>query len=81
MQQLVVGRGWGHTTADMMDKVDPRNLQEGAMLLSRMLLRMATQEDKIAEHTSLEKIIEHLEKTGMKQTLEIQKKWQPDSPR
>lgn len=81
MQQLVVGRGWGHTTADMMDKVDPRNLQEGAMLLSRMLLRMATQEDKIAEHTSLEKIIEHLEKTGMKQTLEIQKKWHPDSPR
>jgi Zn-dependent M28 family amino/carboxypeptidase len=57
MQQLVVGRGWGHTTADMMDKVDPRNLQEGAMLLSRMLLRMATQEDKIAEHTILEKII------------------------
>jgi Zn-dependent M28 family amino/carboxypeptidase len=81
MQQLVVGRGWGHTTADMMDKVDPRNLQEGAMLLSRMLLRMTTQKEKIAEHTSIENIIEHLKETGMKKILEIQKKWHPDSPR
>jgi len=81
IQQLVVGRGWGHTTADMMDKVDTRNLQEGSMLLVRMLLRMATQEAKIAEHTDLEEIIEHLEKTGMKKTLEIQRKWHPDSPR
>jgi Zn-dependent M28 family amino/carboxypeptidase len=81
MQQLVVGRGWGHTTADTMDKVDPRNLQEGSMLMARLLLRLATQEDKIAEHTSLDKIVRHLEVTGMRKTLEIQKKWHPDSPR
>jgi hypothetical protein len=81
MQQLVVGRGWGHTTADMMDKVDTRNLQEGTMLLVRMLLRMATEERKLAKHTKLDEIIKHLEKTGMKKTLEIQKKWHPDRPR
>jgi len=81
MRQLVQGRGWGHTTADCMDKVDPRNLQEGTMLMARLLLRMATQRKKIAKHTPLKKIVKHLEKTGMKKTLEIQLKWHPDSPR
>ena len=81
MRQLVQGRGWGHTTADCMDKVDPRNLQEGAMLMARLLLRMATQRKKIAKHTPLKKILGYLEKSGMKKTLEIQLKWHPDSPR
>jgi len=81
MRQLVQGRGWGHTTADYMDKVDPRNLQEGTMLMARLLLRLATQRKRIAKHTSLTKIVRHLEKTGMKKTLEIQLKWHPESPR
>ena len=81
IQQLIVGRGWGHTTADMMDKVDPRNLQEGAMLQARLLLRLATQEEKLADHTPLEEIVARLEASGMRRTLEVQKKWHPDSPR
>lgn len=81
MRQLVQGRGWGHTTADYMDKVDPRNLQEGTMLMARLLLRLATQTKKIAKHTPLKKIVRSLEKSGMKKTLEIQLKWHPDSPR
>jgi Zn-dependent M28 family amino/carboxypeptidase len=76
-QRMIVGRGWGHTTADTMDKVDHRNLEEGAMVIVRLLLQMANQEEKIAEHTSLDKIINHLEKTGMRRILEIQKKWHP----
>ncbi len=80
-RQIIEGRGWGHTSADTMDKVDPRNLQEGAMIMARLLIRLATQEEEIAEHTSLDRIISHLEKTGMKKTLEIQKKWHPDKPR
>jgi Iap family predicted aminopeptidase len=80
-ESLIVGRGWGHTTADMMDKVDPRNLQEGAMVLARLMLRLANQEEEIAEHTPLDEIIEHLEKTGMRKNLEIQKKWHPNSVR
>ncbi|MBA7627616.1 Aminopeptidase YwaD [subsurface metagenome] len=81
MRQLVQGRGWGHTTADYMDKVDPRNLQEGTMLMARLLLRLATQRKRIAKHTSLTKIVRHLERTGMRKTLEIQLKWHPESPR
>jgi hypothetical protein len=79
--RLIVGRGWGHTTADMMDKVDPRNMQEGVMVLVRLVLRLANEEGKIAEHNSLDDIIAHLEKAGMKKTLEIQKKWHPHSTR
>jgi hypothetical protein len=63
----------------MMDKVDPRNLQEGVMVIARLVLRLASQEEKIADHTPLEEIIERLEKNGMKKTLEIQKKWHPHS--
>jgi len=37
--------------------------------------------DKIAEHTPLNKIVEHLEATGMRKTLEVQRKWHPDTPR
>jgi Zn-dependent M28 family amino/carboxypeptidase len=81
MRQLVQGRGWGHTSADYMDKVDPRNLQEGTMLMARLLLRLATQRKKIANHTPIEKIVKYLEAIGMKETLEIQLKWHPMSPK
>jgi hypothetical protein len=64
-----------------MDKVDPRNLQEGAMLLARLLVRLAGREEKIVEHTPFEKIAKTLEETGMRKTLEIQKKWHPESIR
>jgi Zn-dependent M28 family amino/carboxypeptidase len=80
-QRLIVGRGWGHTTADTMDKVDHRNLQEGAMVAARLLLRLANQEEKLAMPTPLEKIIEHLDKKKMIKNLEIQKKWHPQSVR
>ena len=76
-RDIIVGRGWGHTSADTMDKVDPRNLQEGAMVMARLLLRLANQEERIAEHTPLEDIVKHLEETGMRKTLEKEKKWHP----
>jgi hypothetical protein len=65
----------------MMDKVDPRNLQEGVMVIARLVLRLANQEEKIADHTPLEEIIARLEKAGMKRTLEVQRKWHPHTTR
>ena len=38
------GRGWGHTTADTRDKVDPRNLREHGMLTA-LLVRALTLTD------------------------------------
>jgi hypothetical protein len=81
VRQLIEGRGWGHTTADSMDKVDSRDLLEGATMMTRLLLRLATQKEKIAEFTPIKEVIENLEKTGMKKNLEIQMKWHPESPR
>lgn len=76
-RQKIKGRGWGHTQADMMDKVDTRNLQESAMIIGRLLLRFANKKEKPAEHTSFQDIVTHLENTGRKEILEIQKKWPP----
>jgi hypothetical protein len=81
LRQLVEGRGWGHTTADYMDKVDHRNLQEGTMLMARLLLRLATQRKRIAKHTPFKMIVKYLEQSGMRETLVMQLKWHPESPR
>ncbi|TAK21351.1 MAG: M20/M25/M40 family metallo-hydrolase [Chloroflexota bacterium] len=37
----MVGRGWGHTAADTVDKVNPKSLQAAAALVARLLLRAA----------------------------------------
>jgi hypothetical protein len=80
-RDLIIGRGWGHTSADTMDKVDPRNLQEGAMVMARLLLRIANQEERIADHTHLEEIVKHLEERGIRKILEKEKKWHPHTVR
>ncbi|UCH01647.1 MAG: M28 family peptidase [Candidatus Bathyarchaeota archaeon] len=80
-QLQTLGRGWGHTSADTMDKVDARNLHEGAMVLGRLLIRLASWNGKIAEHISIEEIVKTLEDTELKKHLEIQKMWHPYSVR
>ncbi len=74
---LAVGRGWGHTAADTMDKVDLRKLYGVATVLAMLLIRLANREDRIAGHTSIYEIIERLEKSEMREILEIQKRWHP----
>ena len=51
------------------------------MVIARLVLRLANQEEKIADHTPLEEIITRLEKAGMKRTLEVQRKWHPHTTR
>jgi Zn-dependent M28 family amino/carboxypeptidase len=41
----LIGRGWGHTTADTVDKVNPKALQATAMTVARLLLRLAYDEE------------------------------------
>ncbi len=45
-RQGMIGRGWGHTEADTVDKVSLRGLQMGAILTARVLLRMSTASDE-----------------------------------
>ncbi len=76
-----MGRGFGHTSADTVDKVDPRGLKEASMLLAQFLLRIANEEKPIAEHTPVEDVLKRLEEKGEAEALRIQKKWHPDTIR
>lgn len=40
------GRGWGHTSADTLDKVDPRNIKENVSLLAQIVLHLSGKLDK-----------------------------------
>jgi Zn-dependent M28 family amino/carboxypeptidase len=50
----LIGRGWGHTAADTVDKVSPKALQASAATAARLLLRIAFDENWPAQHRSRE---------------------------
>jgi Zn-dependent M28 family amino/carboxypeptidase len=76
-----VGRGWTHTTADTLDKVDPKRLKDAAMVLAHSLIHLANDPETIAERTSISDIVKKLEDNGTADILRIQLKWHPDSIR
>ena len=76
-----VGRGWTHTSADTLDKVNPKNLKDAAMVLAHSLIHLANEPDNIAERTPVEEIVRRLEESGMADILRVQLKWHPDSIR
>jgi len=76
-----VGRGWTHTSADTIDKVNPKNLKDAAMVLAHSLIYLANEPGIIAERTPVEEIVKRLEESGMADILRVQLKWHPDSIR
>ena len=76
-----MGRGWGHTPADTVDKVDPRALREASLVLSQFLIRIANEEEFPIKHMEKKKILEYLEEKGVAEQLRVQKKWHPESIR
>lgn len=44
------GRGWGHTAADTLDKLEPRNLTESAILLTELVVEVASADIDITHH-------------------------------
>jgi Zn-dependent M28 family amino/carboxypeptidase len=73
--------GFGHTSADTVDKVDLRGLKESSMVLAQFLLRIVNEEKPLAGHTSVEEILKRLEDEGEAEALRVQKKWYPESIR
>jgi Iap family predicted aminopeptidase len=51
-QPGMVGRGWGHTPADTVDKVNPKALQAAAALTARLLLRTSFDREFPGTHRS-----------------------------
>ncbi|WP_436901171.1 M28 family peptidase [Halovenus halobia] len=56
-------RGWGHTHADTLDKLDARDLRSIALPLAEMVLELAD-EDCSPEHVSSETVLERAREEG-----------------
>lgn len=63
--QGMIGRGWGHTEADTVDKVTRRGLQMGAALAARLLLRLASEEELPVPRRSTDDVRNLLEAAGL----------------
>jgi len=55
------GRGWGHTSADTRDKVDPRNLREHGMLAALLVAELCGREPAAIDHEDLRAAMEDQE--------------------
>jgi len=64
-------RGWGHTKADTIDKVDIRDLRESAANLARILLRMANSEELPFKQKTKGEIKEMLEHYGYDEVMKV----------
>ncbi|OIB58376.1 M28 family peptidase [Natrialba sp. SSL1] len=61
------GRGWGHTSADTRDKVDPRNLREHAILTALLVWELTrTDVSSIAVNELRERLVEQDYEPGMR---------------
>jgi len=70
-----VGRGFGHTKADTLDKVDEVELRESAMVAARLLLRLATRDGSIGRMRTPEEIRQLLLDHDLEEPLRAQGKW------
>lgn len=61
----MIGRGWGHTEADTLDKVSLRGLQMAAALAARLVLRLSEDEEFPGRQRSLEEVRQQLADAGI----------------
>lgn len=66
-------RGWGHTSADTIDKVQPHALYEAAIVAGRVLLRSASRSGPIAKTRSESEVDAILAQHGMEEVLAFMK--------
>jgi Zn-dependent M28 family amino/carboxypeptidase len=70
-----LGRGFGHTRADTLDKVDEVELRESAMLAARLLLRLANHGDPIGRRRTKDQVKQILLDHNLEEPLKAQGKW------
>ncbi|WP_231183580.1 M28 family metallopeptidase [Haladaptatus sp. DYF46] len=71
------GRGWGHTFADTLDKVEVRNLREQAILLTELAVHLASDEFEV-EHKAPAEIADALEAEDQAAGMKIIGDWPYD---
>jgi len=69
-----VGRGWGHTYADTLDKLDPRDLREQAILVTELVVELADDDTEVA-HRPPESIAEQLEAENLAAGMRVVGDW------
>ncbi|MEF8851385.1 MAG: M28 family peptidase [Haloarculaceae archaeon] len=68
------GRGWGHTRADTLDKLERRNLREQAVLIAELVVTLASDDVEI-DHRDPEDIAEQLEDEDLAESMQITGDW------
>jgi Zn-dependent M28 family amino/carboxypeptidase len=68
-KSALVGRGWGHTEADTVDKADLRGLQMAAVLTARILLQVASDPDFPGRRRSREEVLAQVREAGLEERL------------
>jgi Zn-dependent M28 family amino/carboxypeptidase len=71
------GRGWGHTYADTIEKLEPRTLREQAILLTEYVVALA-REDVTVEHREREEIAADLDAQDLAEGMRITGDWPYD---
>ncbi|MFU8866841.1 M28 family peptidase [Natronococcus sp.] len=69
-----VGRGWGHTFADTLEKLEKRDLREQAIILTDLVVDLAS-EDRTVEHRSPEEIAADLEAQDLAEGMRVTGDW------
>ncbi|MXV64083.1 M28 family peptidase [Natronorubrum sp. JWXQ-INN-674] len=72
-----VGRGWGHTFADTLEKIEQRDLREQAVLLTDLVVHLA-REDVIVEPRTPDAIAADLEAQDLAEGMRITGDWPYD---
>ena len=68
------GRGWGHTRADTLDKLEVRDLREQAVLLAELVVHLASDDVEIA-HCEPDDIATQLEAEDLAEGMKITGDW------
>ncbi|GAA0196161.1 M28 family peptidase [Haladaptatus pallidirubidus] len=68
------GRGWGHTYADTLDKLESRNLREQAILLTELAVDLARSDVDI-EHRTPEEVAASFEQEGRAEGIKHVGEW------
>jgi len=68
------GRGWGHTGADTLDKLESRNLREQAILLTALVVDLAGDDVSTARKPT-DEIASALEQEGKATGMKITGDW------
>ena len=68
------GRGWGHTRADTLDKLEKRDLRESAIVLTALVVDLARQSVEI-DHRNTDAIARELEEQDLAAGMKVTGDW------